>query len=186
MCQTIPVPACQTKNPEFSTMAFFCSPPKTRKLNRNHYSVASHDLHNHSYPSPDQEDLQEIQKTKQYRPSSKNCAFSANDVQTSTMTLRRLIESTTSLPPKTYTIVSSPLITEESILKCWKRIHSDRDRGNCVSASSHEPGSKPMSSFASHIFVSSTTNITFLSLQTRTNGRLRHPFSSPTVPCPPG
>ena len=102
----------------FSTMAFFCSPPKTRKSNRNHYSVASHDLHNHSYPSPDQEYLQEIQKTKQYRPSSKNYAFSANDAQTSTMTLRRLIESTSSLPPKTYTIVLSPLITEESILKC--------------------------------------------------------------------
>ena len=76
------------KIPSFSTMAFFCSPPKTRKSNRNHYSVASHDLHNHSYPSRDQEYLQEISKTKQYQPSSRNYAFSANNAQTSTMTLQ--------------------------------------------------------------------------------------------------
>ena len=76
------------KSRVFSTMAFFCSPPKTRKSNRNHYSIASHDLHNHSYPSRDQEYLQEISKTKQYQPSSRNYAFSANNAQTSTMTLQ--------------------------------------------------------------------------------------------------
>ena len=170
-------------------MGFLSPPPKRRNFNRNNIFVAAVDLHNHPYSSLNQLYHQEIPKTRQKWLTSRYSAFSTNDVRRVTMTQ----SSSLPLPLKTYPVVLPSLIQEESALICWKWIDSDQDRGNCVfqiptvpTCSSLHHNTQTNKSIYVAFLSLPPTNITFLSLQTRTNGRLRHLFSSPTVPCPLG